>query len=91
MKITIIKNIKEEVELPNYFRSGNRHFALKENYFIKVSHFNDYERLLGLITSISIHPNEYLNYESIKDFVKVSESEFKLQYLKASSTIDKLL
>jgi len=93
MKITVKDEVVREIELPQYFKSGNRYYYLTDSYFIRVNCFAPSEEniLLGLFASISMYAKEYLTYDAVQDFEEISATEFKIMYLKQSNTIEKML
>jgi len=91
MKIKVKDEVVREIELPQYFKVDNTWYSLKESYYIKVCAFADFEIQLGFLSTITVCPISYIVYDLVKGFEKVTETEFKINYLKASNNIEKLL
>jgi hypothetical protein len=92
MKITVKKLVSEAIELPQYFQVGTQKFKISndQNWFTRISGFEDTDLDFGVFPKITIDLIKYLNIWVDGSFIPISSNVFHAELFKVVTEIEKL-
>lgn len=95
MKITVTKSVKEEIELPKYFRSGEDRFFMIINdgdTLLFVKDVNEQDARLGIYPNIErVSIISFGNFLEKYGFDEIEYQEFRDAFARVSLSLEKMM